>query len=62
MTIAAKDINQAIDDSEFIRSTSIICQYWYNQLCDVYIDNSKASSKTETQQGNLSNRHITHRS
>lgn len=42
MTIAARDVNQAINDREFMKSTSIIYQYWYNQLCDVYIENSKA--------------------
>jgi valyl-tRNA synthetase len=42
MTIAARDINKAITDREFMRSTMIIYQYWYNQLCDVYIENSKA--------------------
>jgi valyl-tRNA synthetase len=42
MSIAARDVNQAIGDREFMRSTSIIYQYWYNQLCDVYIENSKA--------------------
>jgi valyl-tRNA synthetase len=42
MTIAARDINQAIGDREFMRSTSIVYQYWYNHLCDVYIENSKA--------------------
>jgi valyl-tRNA synthetase len=42
MTMAARDINKAITDREFMRSTTIIYQYWYNQLCDVYIENSKA--------------------
>jgi len=42
LTIAARDVNQAIGDREFMRSTSIIYQFWYNNLCDVYIENSKA--------------------
>jgi valyl-tRNA synthetase len=42
MTIAARDINQALGDREFMKSTSIIYQYFLNQLCDVYIENSKA--------------------
>lgn len=42
LTIAARNINQALGDREFMRSTSIVYQYWYNQLCDVYIENSKA--------------------
>ncbi|RDL36863.1 Valyl-tRNA synthetase-like protein [Venustampulla echinocandica] len=42
LTIAARDINQALGDREFMRSTSIVYQYWYSHLCDVYIENSKA--------------------
>ncbi|KAF4637032.1 hypothetical protein G7Y89_g1050 [Cudoniella acicularis] len=42
LTIAARDINQAIGDREFMKSTNIVYQYWYNNLCDVYIENSKA--------------------
>ncbi|KAH0562274.1 hypothetical protein GP486_003034 [Trichoglossum hirsutum] len=41
-TIAAKDINQALESREFQQATLIVYQYWYNQLCDVYIENSKA--------------------
>ncbi|KAJ5580217.1 tRNA synthetases class I-domain-containing protein [Penicillium hispanicum] len=42
MTRAAGDMNSAIDTREFARATQIIYQYWYNHLCDVYIENSKA--------------------
>jgi len=42
MTLAAKDINQALTEREFMKSTSIVYRYWYNELCDVYIENSKA--------------------
>jgi valyl-tRNA synthetase len=42
MTIAAKEINQALADREFSKSTLIAYRYWYNELCDVYIENSKA--------------------
>ncbi|KAK6615183.1 valyl-tRNA synthetase, partial [Botrytis cinerea] len=42
MTMAAKEINQNLEDREFMRSTAAVYQYWYNQLCDVYIENSKA--------------------
>ncbi|KAF8866576.1 valyl-tRNA synthetase-like protein [Acephala macrosclerotiorum] len=42
LTIAAKEVNQALADREFQKSTSIVYAYWYNQLCDVYIENSKA--------------------
>ncbi|RKF60005.1 Valine--tRNA ligase, mitochondrial [Erysiphe neolycopersici] len=42
MTIAAKEMNQALNDREFMKSTNIIYHYWYNNLCDVFIENSKA--------------------
>jgi valyl-tRNA synthetase len=42
LTIAAKEVNQALGEREFMRSTSIIYQYWLNSLCDVFIENSKA--------------------
>jgi valyl-tRNA synthetase len=42
LTTAAKDINQALGDREFMKSTTFVYQFWYNQLCDVYIENSKA--------------------
>lgn len=42
MNSAAKDINVAIEDREFSKSTLIVYRYWYNELCDVYIENSKA--------------------
>jgi valyl-tRNA synthetase len=42
MNTAAKEMNEAIADREFMKSTTIIYQYWYSHLCDVYIENSKA--------------------
>ena len=42
MNAAAKEINQAIADREFSKSTIIVYKYWYSELCDVYIENSKA--------------------
>jgi valyl-tRNA synthetase len=42
LTVAAKEVNQALADREFMKSTSFIYSFWYNQLCDVYIENSKA--------------------
>lgn len=36
-TMAAKDINRALAQREFQRSTMTVYQYWYNHLCDVYI-------------------------
>lgn len=42
MNEAARDINVAIADREFSKSTNIVYKYWYNELCDVYIENSKS--------------------
>ncbi|EHL01997.1 putative Valyl-tRNA synthetase, mitochondrial [Glarea lozoyensis 74030] len=42
LTTAARDVNQSLGEREFMRSTSYIYQYWLNQLCDVFIENSKA--------------------
>ncbi|KAI1213881.1 tRNA synthetases class I-domain-containing protein [Annulohypoxylon truncatum] len=42
MNTAAKEINESIADREFNKSTLTVYQYWYNHLCDVYIENSKA--------------------
>ena len=39
---AAADIHKAFTQREFSQATSITYQYWYNHLCDVYIENSKA--------------------
>jgi len=50
MTIAAKEVNQALAEREFMRSTSIIYQYWYNSLCDVFIENSKAILQDGTEE------------
>ncbi|KAH8815082.1 valyl-tRNA synthetase [Xylogone sp. PMI_703] len=41
MTVAARDINQALEDREFMRSTSAVYAYCY-ELFDVYIENSKS--------------------
>jgi valyl-tRNA synthetase len=38
---ATKDVNQALNDREFSRSTQVIYNYFYDELCDVYIENSK---------------------
>lgn len=42
LTHAVKGINKALADREFAHFTTIVYQYWYNYLCDVYIENSKA--------------------
>ncbi|KAI0201120.1 tRNA synthetases class I-domain-containing protein [Astrocystis sublimbata] len=42
MTMSAKAINHALEEREFMKSTGIVYQYWYSNLCDVFIENSKA--------------------
>lgn len=42
LNTAAADIHTAFAQREFSQATSITYQYWYNHLCDVYIENSKA--------------------
>ncbi|KAF4979905.1 hypothetical protein FZEAL_3986 [Fusarium zealandicum] len=50
MNSAAKDINLAIEDREFSKATLIVYRYWYNELCDVYIENSKAIIRDGTEE------------
>ncbi|GAM82697.1 hypothetical protein ANO11243_006800 [Dothideomycetidae sp. 11243] len=42
MNKATKEVNEALTAREFSMSTSTIYRYWYDCLCDVYIENSKA--------------------
>jgi len=49
MNSAAKEINRAIEDREFSKSSQIIYRYWYNELCDVYIENSKGIIRDGTE-------------
>ncbi|KAI9840966.1 MAG: Valine--tRNA ligase, mitochondrial [Sclerophora amabilis] len=49
-TVAAKEINQALADREFQKSTLLVYQYWYNHLCDVYIENSKTIIQEGTEE------------
>lgn len=42
MNIAAKQINQALEERDFPRSAQIIYQYLYGELFDIYIENSKS--------------------
>ncbi|KAF2163967.1 hypothetical protein M409DRAFT_25741 [Zasmidium cellare ATCC 36951] len=39
---AARDVNEALAKREFSRSTQAVHGYWLGDLCDVYIENSKA--------------------
>ena len=41
-TIAASEINAALGAREFSKASSASYQYWYTNLCDVYIENSKS--------------------
>ncbi|KAJ2897059.1 hypothetical protein MKZ38_005009 [Zalerion maritima] len=50
MTIAAREINEALTDREFMKSTMIVYQYWYAALCDVFIENSKAIIQDGTEE------------
>lgn len=38
---AVTEINATLNSREFSRATSVIYRYWYNNLCDVYIEDSK---------------------
>lgn len=39
--IAAKEVNEALEAREFSSVAFTVYQYWYGQLCDVFIENSK---------------------
>lgn len=41
-TITCKEINEKLAAREFSDATSASYQYWYTNLCDVYIENSKS--------------------
>ena len=38
---AAKEVNEALEAREFAVVATTVYQYWYSQLCDVFIENSK---------------------
>ncbi|KAI7255738.1 valyl-tRNA synthetase-like protein [Hortaea werneckii] len=42
LTHAAKRVNEALAEREFSQATQSTHQYWLYELCDVYIENSKA--------------------
>ena len=42
LTTAARDLNAALEARDFSIATATIYHFWYGQLCDVYIENSKA--------------------
>ncbi|KAK4457985.1 valyl-tRNA synthetase [Cladorrhinum samala] len=39
---AAKDIHNALEEREFSVASQLVYQYWWNELCDVFIESSKA--------------------
>lgn len=40
-TVASREINKALENREFNDVATTVYQYWYSQLCDVFIENSK---------------------
>ncbi|KAL8961595.1 MAG: hypothetical protein Q9183_005285 [Haloplaca sp. 2 TL-2023] len=50
LNTACADINKALNDREFAVATHISYQYWYTQLCDTYIENSKSLIQSGTAQ------------
>lgn len=42
LNTASKEVNEALENREFSRSTQVIYSYIYDHLCDVFIENSKA--------------------
>ncbi|KAL4936354.1 hypothetical protein BDV06DRAFT_216738 [Aspergillus oleicola] len=41
LNTASKNINAALGEKEFSRAAQIVYQYWYDHLCDVFIEHSK---------------------
>lgn len=50
MNSAARELDQALSDREFSRASIVIYKYWYNELCDVYIENSKVIIRDGTEE------------
>lgn len=50
LTMASKEINEALTAREFSKATSTAYAYWYDNLCDVYIENSKAIIRDGTEE------------
>jgi len=42
MNSAVKGVNQALTAREFSKTTQVMYQFFYDELCDVFIENSKA--------------------
>lgn len=50
LNTACADMNNALAKRDFSVATSVSYQYWYAQLCDTYIENSKTLIQTGTRQ------------
>lgn len=50
MTFTAKKMNEALAEREFMKSTTVIYQYLYGNLCDTFIENSKVIIQYGSQQ------------
>jgi valyl-tRNA synthetase len=50
LTIAARDVNRALEAREFFKATQATYGYWLYELCDVYIENSKAIIRDGTEE------------
>jgi len=48
MNTAIKEVNKALEDREFSKTTKVIYQFFYDELCDVFIENSKTLLSDET--------------
>ncbi|KAF2674470.1 valyl-tRNA synthetase [Microthyrium microscopicum] len=47
---AARNINDALENREFSKSTQVVYSYIYDDLCNVYIENSKAIIEQGTEE------------
>ena len=50
MNTACAELNEALTNREFSVATTVSYQYWYAQLCDTYIENSKSLIQSGTPQ------------
>ncbi|KAK7736605.1 valine--tRNA ligase [Cytospora paraplurivora] len=42
MNSAVREVSQALEQREFMKSANLVYAFWYFHLCDVFIENSKA--------------------
>ncbi len=48
LSCAAADVNAALEDREFSVAAGTLYQYWFTQLCDTFIENSKPLLSAES--------------